>query len=56
MNVLIIFIILLCGIAIGATVVVLINNRRKHMKKKHPGDEEAQLSIEEQYDQMYGDK
>jgi len=54
-----VFITIFSGIAaIGAviTIVVLINNRRKRVTKEHPSDEEAQLSIEEQYRQIYGDR
>ena len=59
MGVLIVFITIFSGIvAIGTviTIVVLINNRRKRVTKEHPSDEEAQLSIEEQYRQIYGDR
>ena len=55
MDVLIVFITILSGIAIGAVIVVLIKNRRKYMKKEHMSDEETQLGIDEQYRRMYGD-
>ena len=56
MDVLIVFITIFSGIAIGAVIVVLINNRQKHMTKEHSSDEETQLGIDEQYRRMYGDK
>ncbi len=55
MDVLIVFITIFSGIAIGAAIVVLIKNRRKHMTKEHISDEETQLGMDEQYRRMYGD-
>ena len=55
MDVLIVFITIFSGIAIGAVIVVLIKNRRKHMTKEHMSDEETQLGIDEQYRRVYGD-
>ena len=55
MDVLIVFITIFSGIAIGAVIVILIKNRRKHMTKEHISDEETQLGIDEQYRRMYGD-
>jgi len=55
-DVLIVFITIFSGIAIGAVIVVLIRNRRKHIPKEHMGDDETQLSIDEQYRRMYGDR
>jgi len=54
-DVLIVFITIFSGIAIGAVIVVLIKNRRKHMTKEHISDEETQLGIDEQYRRVYGD-
>jgi hypothetical protein len=58
-GVLIVFITIFGGItAIGAVIaiVVLINNRRKHVRKEHLSDKATQLSIEEQYRRIYGDR
>lgn len=55
MDVLIVFITIFSGIAIGVVIVVLIKNRRKHMTKEHISDEETQLGMDEQYRRMYGD-
>ncbi len=55
MDILIVCISIFSGIAIGAAIVALIKNRRKHMTKEHISDEETQLGMDEQYRRMYGD-
>ena len=59
MSGLIIFITIFGGIIfIGfvVAIVVFINKRRKRLARKNLTDEEAQLSIEEQYRRVYGDE